>query len=273
MPTVTGPREGDGVQAVVLALRMLEFLAQSGRAVGVSELARAFGTTKSRIHRHLQTLVGAGYIGHDPDTERYRVSARLMALGQTVSEGHELSIAARPAMLDLRERFGHSLALSVPEREGMRIIATLPGNSNIDIGVKPGSLLGLHNSAQGKIALAFGAEGLPPRLLDAPLAASTPYTLIDPLALAADVARARARGWSVAPNEALIGMNALAAPILDALGRFVAALALVDSIQFIPGEPSDALVDGLLQATRRVSGDLGWRPAAAHAASAGPAGS
>lgn len=261
MPTVKGPREGDGVQAVVLALRMLEFLAQSGRAVGVSELARAFGTTKSRIHRHLQTLVGAGYIVHDPDSERYKVSARLMALGQTVSEGHELSITARPAMLELRERFGHSVALSVAEAEGMRIIATLPGNSNIDIGVKPGSLLGMHCSAQGKAALAFGDESLLRRLMQAPLAAATPHTLIDPLELAAGVREARRRGWAAAPNEALIGMNALAAPVFDALGRFAGALAMVDSIQFIPADPPAALVDGLSTAARRVSADLGWRPA------------
>lgn len=260
MPIVSGPREGEGVQAVVLALRMLEFLAQSGRAVGVTELARAFGASKSRIHRHLRTLVEAGYLLRDPESERYKVSARLMALGQTVSEGHELTITARPAMLDLRERFGRSVALSVPEEQGMRIIATLPGQSNIDIGVKPGSLLSLHGSAQGKVALAFGDESLLRGLMRAALAPLTPHTLVDPLDLAADVREARRRGWAAAPNEALIGMNALAAPVFDALGRFAGALALVDSIQFIPDAPPEALVKGVVEAARRVSADLGWRP-------------
>lgn len=263
MPIVSGPREGEGVQAVVLALRMLEFLAQSGRAVGVTELARAFGASKSRIHRHLRTLVEAGYLVRDPESERYKVSARLMALGQTVSEGHELSITARPAMLDLRDRFGRSVALSVAEAQGMRIIATLPGQSNIDIGVKPGSLLALHVSAQGKVALAFGDESLMRGLMRAPLAPATPHTLVDPLELAAEVRDVRKRGWAAAPNEALIGMNALAAPVFDALGRFAGALALVDSIQFMPAPPPEAMVEGLVAAAARISADLGYRPSRA----------
>ena len=220
MPPISGQKTGEGVQAVVLALRMLEFVAQSQRAVGVTELSRAFGTTKSRIHRHLQTLVAAGYLIHDPESERYRVSARLMALGQQVSEGHEMTIAARPAMRELRESLGHSVALSVPEGQQVRIIATMPGTSNVEMGVKPGSLLAMHASAQGKIALAFGDESLMRTLMQAPLEPLTPYTLTDPVELAANIHAVRQQGWAMAPNEAMIGLNTIAAPVFDALGHF-----------------------------------------------------
>ncbi len=72
MPPTSGPRpDGEGLQAVLLALNILEFVAHAQRAVGVTELAKAFGTTKSRIHRHLQTLVGAGYLTQEVETERY----------------------------------------------------------------------------------------------------------------------------------------------------------------------------------------------------------
>ena len=248
------------MQAVVLALHMLEFIAQSQRAVGVTELARAFGTTKSRIHRHLQTLVGAGYLIHDADSERYRVSARLMALGQQVSEGHELTIAARPAMRALRDGFGHSVALSVPEDMHVRIIATLPGNSNVEMGVKPGSLLAMHASSQGKIALAYGDESLMRRLMQAPLEPLTPYTLTDPVNLAADIHAIRQRGWAMAPNEAMIGLNTIAAPVFDALGHFAGIVAAVDSIQFITAEPDKDLIAGVRAAARHISADLGYRP-------------
>ena len=262
MPPISGQKTGNGVQAVVLALNMLEFVAQSQRAVGVTELARAFGTTKSRIHRHLQTLVGAGYLTHEAETERYRVSSRLMALGQTVSEGHELTVTARPAMRTLRDKFGHSVALSVPEDLNMRIIATLPGTSNVEMGVKPGSLLALHASTQGKIALAFGDESLLRRLMQAPLEPMTPYTITDPVELAAEIRTIRQRGWAVAPNEAMIGLNTIAAPIFDALGNFIGVVALVDSIQFISEAPGKDLIDGIRAAARKISADLGYRPTA-----------
>lgn len=260
MPPISGPKSGEGVQAVVLALNMLEFIAQSQRAVGVTELAREFSTTKSRIHRHLQTLVGAGYLTHEAETERYRVSARLMALGHAVSEGHEMTATARPAMRELRDRFGHSVALSVPEDLSVRIIATLPGSSDVEMGVKPGSLLQLHASSQGKIALSFGDESLLRRLMQTRLTAATPHTLTDPIELAADIKLIRQRGWAVAPNESMIGLNTIAAPIYDALGQFIGAVAMVDSIQFIPAIPDNGLVEGIRAAARKISSDLGYRP-------------
>lgn len=259
MPRVSGSKEGNGVQAVVLALGMLEFMAQEQRSVGVTELSRAFRTTKSRIHRHLQTLLEAGYIVQDAETERYRVSARLMALGQAVSDGHELSVTARPAMRALRDELGHSVALSVPEETGVRIISVLPGNSNLEIGVKPGSILPYHNSAQGKVALAFGDETVLRRVLNQPYDPSTPHTLSNPLDLAANVREARDRGWATAPGESLIGLNAIAAPIFDALGHYVGALGMVDSIQYIPDTPSKQQVDRICAAAQRISTDLGYR--------------
>jgi IclR family transcriptional regulator, KDG regulon repressor len=264
MPPVSGPRrEGGGVQAVVLALTILEHIAQAQRAIGVTELARNFGTTKSRIFRHLQTLVSAGYLIQEKDTERYRISARLMALGQAVSDGHELSGAARPAMRELRDTFGHSVALSVIENDAVHIVATLTGKSNVEIGVKPGSSLSIHASAQGKIALAFGDEALLRRLMQAPLEAKTPHTLTDPVSLAAEIQLIRQRGWATAPNEALIGLNAVAAPVMDALGQYVGSVAVVDSIQYVPEQPPKELTDAVAAAARRVSADLGFRPKAA----------
>ena len=103
------------MQAVVFALDMLEYIAQHQTSVGVTELARAFETTKSRMHRHLQTLMGAGYLVREPQSERYRVSARLVALGQAVSEGFEFAKAARDVTRELRDKLGHGVALSQTE--------------------------------------------------------------------------------------------------------------------------------------------------------------
>ncbi|QCI67259.1 IclR family transcriptional regulator [Phreatobacter stygius] len=259
MPRISGESSGNGVQAVLLALQTLEFIAQAQRAVGVTELTRAFGTTKSRIYRHLQTLVSAGYLIQETETERYRVSARLMALGQAVSEGYELAGAARTMMRTLRDKLGHPVVLSLPEPDGVRILSLIPGRSNIEIGVKPGSMLEFHSSAQGKLALAYGDDVTCQRVLRSKLAQSTPDTMTDPQALKAEIERTLARGWAVAPNEALIGLNALAAPVFDALGAFAGSLAIVDSIQHIGAEPTAEQIDSVVEAAARISADLGYR--------------
>src|SRR5262245_22560162 len=158
MPRISGAQRGEGVQAVVFALQILEYLAQHRSTVGVTDLARVFETTKSRMHRHLQTLVAAGYVMREEETERYRSGARLIAFGRAVAENFELTNAARPVMESLRSSLGHAVALSQPEPDGMRVIATIAGKSAFEIGVKPGSMLAPHTTAQGKLMLAFGGD-------------------------------------------------------------------------------------------------------------------
>jgi IclR family KDG regulon transcriptional repressor len=259
MPKISGAPRGDGVQAVVFALQILEHLAHSRSAVSVTELARQFDTTKSRIHRHLQTLVAAGFAVREEATERYRTGARLISLGNAVSENLELTGAARPVIEELREQLGHPVTLSQPELEGMRVVLTVPGKSNYEIGVKPGSMLPAHATAQGKLLLAFGGDGPRARILGQPLSASTPYTIVDAAKLAGEIEVIRKQGWAVAPNQAVIGLNALAAPIMDGSGTLVGTVAIVDSVQFIREQPSRQQIARILQAGRQISASIGHR--------------
>ena len=261
MPRISGSTQGEGIQAVLLALRVLEHMAQHRGAVGVTELAQAFATTKSRIYRHLQTLMEGGYVIQEEDGDRYLVSARLMAMGEAVSENFDLSVAARPALKDLRDALGHSVAVSLSEEDGVRIIAVLRGGSNVEIGVKPGSLLPFHCSSQGKLALAFDNRSVLDRTLATGLTANTPMTITDPSELEAELARIRACGWSTSANQTVLGLNALAAPIFGALAQYVGAIAIVDSVQFISDDPRREQIDRVLAAAARVSETLGYRAA------------
>ena len=256
---MAGPASGGSIQAVQFALEILEYVARCQTSVGVTEMARAFGTTKSRIHRHLQTLVAAGYLVRSDETERYSISARLMALGHAVSESFELATAARDVARELRDIVGHAVSISQPEADGNRLLAIVPSRTNFDIHVKPGSILGYHSSAQGKITLAFGDPLLLPKVIDAGLERSTPYTLVDPAALTAEIEEVRQRRWATAPNESMVGLNALAAPIFDALGGYVGSVAITDSIQHIPAIPSTEQVGHLQAAAAKISANLGFR--------------
>lgn len=257
--TMTEAPRASSIQAVAFALEILEYVARCQTSVGVSEMARAFGTTKSRIHRHLQTLVGAGYLIRNEDTERYSISARLMALGQAVSESFELAGAAREIARELRDQTGHAVAISQPEPEGNRILLIVPSRSNIEIYVKPGSILPFHSSAQGKVTLAFGDQILLPQVLAGRMVRGTPFTVVDPDRLSAEVEAVRKRRWATAPNESMVGLNAIAAPIFDALGGYVGAIALTDSIQYVPETPTTEQVTRLLAAADKVSANLGYR--------------
>jgi IclR family transcriptional regulator, KDG regulon repressor len=256
MPRIEG-KSGDGVQAVQLALSIVEYLAKERQAVGVTTLAQALGTTKSRIHRHLQTLVQQGYIVQPKDSDRYESGPRLVALGRAVSDNLDLGHVAADPLLELRDALGHSAVVSQITPDGMRVLFTVPGRSRIEIGVRAGSMLSFHGSAQGKAALTFASPEFRARVLRGPFEIFTPHTIISPAVLAAELEQIRVQGWATAPNQSGIGLNTVAAPIFDSSGVVCGAVGVVDIVQFIAEVPSEDQRQRTIAAARRVSKALG----------------
>lgn len=246
-----------GVQAVIFALNILEFLARQSEAVGVTELATAFGTTKSRIFRHLRTLLLQGYIVQD-ESGRYKVGTRLVALGNAVMQNFDLVRLSATTMRALRDKVSSSVVLCQLEEEGVRVLSVVQGKSQIEITVKPGSLMGFHASAQGKIALVYGHPDTLARVLSKPLKVHSPQTIVEMAQLKQELALIRQRGWASAPNQSVTGLNAVAAPLFDAAGVLIATLAVVDSVQFLPEPPSKELIQDLTSAARAISSNLGY---------------
>lgn len=256
---MAGTTNGGSIQAVQFAFEILEYVARCQTSVGVTEMARAFDTTKSRIHRHLQTLVAAGYLVRSDETERYSISARLVALGHAVSESFELATAARDIIRELRDAVGHAVSISQPEVGGNRILAIMPSRSNFDIHVKPGSLLSYSTSAQGKITLAFGDPLLLSKVIVQGLERATPYSIVTEELFIREIAAIRERRWATAPNQSMVGLNALAVPIFNALGGYAGALAITDSIHNLHEIPTTEQVVALQSAAEKISANLGYR--------------
>ncbi len=97
---------------VDLSLFLLEHLVASHKPVGVSDLARAFHSTKPTIYRHLQALVKHGFARQDKDTNRYEAGIKLLVLGESLREGFNIVALARSEMSMLREATGQAVSLS-----------------------------------------------------------------------------------------------------------------------------------------------------------------
>lgn len=243
--------EPASLESVDLVLDLIERLAASPRALGVSELARSLGISKARAHRHLRALVRRGYARQDPASERYEIGAALLPLGEKARERFGVLDAMRPEMAALREATGQAVTASVVAEGGVTVLEMLPGRTLIEFGVRPGARLALGSSAQGLVALAFGE----------PAAMAGVLARAD-AALVAEVEAVRRKGWATAADRVLVGVNALAAPVFDHLGHCRAALAIVGSSQLIAAEPAAEQIAEVTGAAARASARLGWRAAA-----------
>jgi hypothetical protein len=69
--------KGPATETVDLSLRLLERLASSREAIGVSDLAREFAASKATVYRHLRALVLHGFVHQDTATARYSAGIKL----------------------------------------------------------------------------------------------------------------------------------------------------------------------------------------------------
>jgi IclR family KDG regulon transcriptional repressor len=257
-------RSASGVRSVGLALDVLEAIAFSGEELGVTQLAERLKITKGSVHRHLLTLVEHGYLVQNPITTRYAIGAKGRLLARLSPDADLVEIATGP-MRELRDRLGQSVVLSEMTPRGALVLNTVQGTSAIEIGVRPGSELAFHASAQGKILLAFSPRPQQERVLARPLERFTPHTIVDSTRLEEELMRGLREGFATAPEEAMLGINAVAAPIFDAKDACIGAVALVGSIQFLPAEPAADTIVALKTAAQEISRRLGHGRAEAFA--------
>ena len=211
------------------------------------------------MYRHLSALARHGFVRRDVSTGRYAIGIKLMVLGETSRSNFEIVTVARDALLRLRDTTGQAVSLCALLDDDLVVLDLMHGRSVVEFSTRPGTRLALHASAHGKIWLAFGPEGLLKKVLSAPRPAWTSHTITDAKALLNEVQAVRKRGWSTAPNQAVMGVNTLAAPVFDHRGVLVGSIAIVGSTQVIAAKPTPAQLGAVLDAARSVSRDLGWK--------------
>ncbi len=259
----SSPPTEAGLASVDLVLRLMELLAEAPRPRGVSEIARDLRISKARAHRHLRALVLSGYARQEVETGRYEIGVKLMVLGEAVRDRFDVLAAMRPEMARLREATGQAVTASALVEGAVVVLDLLPGRTLIEFGVRPGATLDFHASAHGLVALAFGPPSLLEAVAAAPLKAWTAATLGGAREVKAEVERVRLQGWATAPDQMMLGVNALAAPVFDHRGDWRGSLALVGSTQFIPARPAAGQIAAVTRAAAAASDRLGWKVRAA----------
>src|SRR5882724_5560411 len=240
-----------------LALRILDHLAEQASPIALTAIAQTFLASKSTVYRHLSALARHGFVRRDVSTGRYAIGVKLMVLGETSRSNFEIVTVARGALLKLRDTTGQAVSLCALLDEDLVVLDLMHGRSVVEFSTRPGTRLALHASAHGKIWLAFGPEALIEMVLSAPRPAWTPHTITDAKTIASEVQAVRKRGWSAAPNQAVMGVNTLAAPVFDHRGVLVGSIAMVGSTQVIAPKPAPAQLGAVLEAARSVSRVLG----------------
>lgn len=231
---------------------VLAAFADGARDIGVTELARHVGCSKSVVHRILVDLVASGFLVTDPSTRRYRLGPLARRLSVAAGEHHDLRSEALPFLHRIQERTGETATLSLLRGDARVYVDQVESRHRVRQTVHVGEEAPLHLGASGKAILAFMPED------EWPPVARTPT-------FAAELRRIRKRGYATSASERIPGASSVAAPVFDDAGRAIGSISaagVVTRANARRNASHGAVVRGEARALSQL---LGWRPRRASA--------
>ena len=244
-----------GTQAVVRAVRLLKACA-GHPAPRLGDLCRSQGLHKTTAYRLLSALESEGLLERTED-DAYRLGPEMVALGNQALGAPQLREAARRELDALAEATRETATLEVLAGDDVLILDEAMGGRVVGSVPSLGTRWPAHATSTGKVLLAYRGNG---HAIARPLPGFTPRTIVDPAALARELARVRRRGYAVSAEELEPGFVAVGAPVHAADGTVVAAISV--------GGPRTRLTAGRITegarlvrgAAARISHTLGYRP-------------
>jgi IclR family acetate operon transcriptional repressor len=211
LSTQKDARRAGGVQSVERAFELLEWIADAGQDITLSELAAGAGLPLPTIHRLLRTLVNLGLVRQLP-SRRYALGARLIYLGEKAN--HQVGSIARPELEELVEALGETANMAMLDQDMAVYVAQVPSPHPMRMFTEVGHRVGLDASGVGKAILAtLDHDAATELLARVGISARTEHGHHDTASLLDDLENIRRQGYAVDDGEQEVGVRCYAVAV------------------------------------------------------------
>jgi IclR family KDG regulon transcriptional repressor len=239
------------IAAIDRALKLLEIVAEN-QNIGLSELARLTGTTKTLAFRTATTLESRGYLLKDPEGRTYSLGYKPLYLGEQMQRQSLLVRIANPVLDHLSARTRENVSMIVRDGLGTICAAIRQSPQPIRLYAELGRQGPLHVGGGPKLLLAFAPDDVQEAVLARTLDAFTPATIVDPK-------RIRSQGYNVSHGDLDPGAFSVAAPIRDHGGRVIASVSVAGPQSRLTRDLEQLYIRMMVEAAGEISAKLGWR--------------
>lgn len=255
-----GGSEPKAIESVSRALQTLEvFAASDQRTLGVSEISRILGLSRSGVYRILVSLKAHGLVEQHADTARYSLGVGALRLGLAFQQHNDLVAAAVASLETLCRTTGETSTLSIRQGWSRVYLDQRPSAHELRVIVNLGVPYPLHAGASSKVILAHLSEKEKNEYFaENTLEQVLPNTFVDEASIRTELDTIRERGYATSSEERQLGAVSSAAPLISRSGRVIGSLSVTGPVQRLSskddnGERVAALV---MAEARRVSANL-----------------
>jgi DNA-binding IclR family transcriptional regulator len=244
------------IQSLARGLQIVEMIWQSGRSMGVTEIARALEVDKSSASRLVKTLVQNGFLQPEHGSRRFIPGNRLYQIGWELVNRMPVREKARPYLYRLVKETGECAHTAVYSEGKALVIDDVEAEASLRVVGGTGRMIPLHCTAVGKALLAFAQVPMPPQL-----ERKMPDTITDSEQLHLHLHHICEQGYAFDDEEHEPGVRCIAAPVYNFMGAAIASIGISGPTVRVTHERLGELSIRVLKVAQELSAELGYRPA------------
>jgi DNA-binding IclR family transcriptional regulator len=214
--------------ATLRALRILEIVAASEKAMTPTEINQHLDLPKPSIHRICLMLEREGYLQNQIDSKGLIPGARLAKIALKMFSNNDHFKYERHAILqNLSDEIGETCNISIPEGMEMIYYDRVETHWPFRMQMKTNARVPIYCTASGKLFLSSLSSAKRNRILsNLKIEKLTPNTITDIDELKQELKRIRKTGIGVDNEEFMQGMIAVSVPLITSDEKFIGGLTV-----------------------------------------------
>lgn len=248
------------IKSIKKGLDILNCFSHENPEIGVTEVSKKLGLSKSTVSRLLYTFEQSHWVTKVSTNQKYRLGPKVLELASIFRSHTEWRTVALPHLKVLRDKADETVTGFIIDGTQRVCIEKLDSSHEVRQFLNIGGRYPLHAGAAGKLLLAYlPKEKRKEILLRTGLPRFTSNTIVQSKNLEKELNKIRQEGYAVSHQERAPFVSSVATPIRDFKGEVIAALCLSG----LAGRFSDEKLKEFIKLTTmtadRISQELGYK--------------
>lgn len=239
------------------ACQVIELVANTSAGCALKEIASTLDIPRTTALRIVETLLARDFLAKNEDGA-FTLGTALVHLGVMALDSLDIRGFARPVLHKLSADTGESSHIAMLSGDKSLLVEVCDSPHPVRIASRPGTLVDLHCSSTGKVFLAFSIPEPAKFCQTVELTEHTKNTSSSVEAVLADIEQTRKQRYAIDEEEYVLGARCIAAPIMNAFGKTIAAIGITASTSTFTKAKIPKMSSRLKEAAAEISNSMGF---------------